>query len=169
MCYSQSTSIMDSLWNIESDTLFSQEIINSKRGMEIIGLGTPCLLELSKDFSDTTSTNVYSKCLNRTLLRGEVAIILADRIEGMPYYRLTQIQNCLLDYCKQNPNLIEYYLDAIQRDNLAEFQDRYITWLQSEERIEWIPLIDYMDKKERKQETKRKRKEYQKNKDDNKV
>jgi hypothetical protein len=57
----------------------------------------------------------------------------------MPYYTVTGIQNCIVEYCKGNPNLIEYYLWAIKRDGVLLFQKRYTIWLSSADRQTWPP------------------------------
>ncbi|MBD8487340.1 hypothetical protein IFO69_01130 [Echinicola sp. CAU 1574] len=82
--------------------------------------------------------------------KGEIAIIMADRIEGMPYARVTGIQNCTLTFCKKNANLIEYYLPFIERDGIEKFQEKYMEWLASDDRIEWTLLLTYKTKKEQK-------------------
>ncbi len=119
----------------------------------------PILAEL---FTDNTQSNVYSDCLNRFLSYGEIAIIMADRIEGMPYYQLTGIQNCIATFCENNINFIEYYLPFIQRDGIDTFCEKYKAWLISDEYIEYKPLLDYKSKRERKKvirEKKKRRKE----------
>lgn len=88
---------------------------------------------LATFFADTTETNVYSECLERKLSRGELAIIVADLTESMPYYQVTGIQNCLLEFCKGNPNLIEYYLDGIKYKETADFIQKYTAWITSKE------------------------------------
>ncbi len=70
---------------------------------------TSFLTYLAKFFDIPTQTIIYSDCQNRFLTKGEVAIIVADRLKTMPYYNLTGIQNCTLSHCENNSNLIEYY------------------------------------------------------------
>lgn len=111
----------------------SQKIIETEEAAQIIKMGEDGLIILSDFFADTTITNIKSKCQNRKLVKGEIAIILADRIELMPYYYLTKIQNCLMTFCEDNPNLIEYYLNSIKRD-LNSFTKDYKEWLNSEKR-----------------------------------
>jgi hypothetical protein len=111
----------------------SQKIIETEEAAQIIKMGEDGLIILSDFFADTTITNIKSKCQNKKLVKGEIAIILADRIELMPYYYLTKIQNCLMTFCEDNPNLIEYYLNSIKRD-LNSFTKDYKEWLNSEKR-----------------------------------
>ena len=84
---------------------------------------------------------------------------MADRIEGMPYFKVTGIQNCLITFCENNRNLIEYYLWAIKRDGAEKFKEKYLTWLESDDRIEWTPLFDYKSKKECKKEIRERQRE----------
>ena len=87
------------------------------------------LVYLAKFFDIPTKTNVYSTCQSRFLTKGEVAIIVADQIDRMPYAELTGIQNCTLQFCKKNPNLIEYYFSYIK--SYPEFQSKYYQYLKS--------------------------------------
>jgi hypothetical protein len=88
---------------------------------------------LATFFADSTATNVYSDCLERKLSRGELAIIVADLNESMPYYKVTGVQNCILEFCEGNPNLIEYYLDFIKSRGTAVFIEKYTSWITSRE------------------------------------
>ena len=151
---SQTKTEIDSLLNEIAKTENSKEIINTNEGKKFIEYGWKLLPLLSDFFIDQTETNVNSECVGRNLTKGEIAIIVADRIEGMQYFRLTKIQNCTLTFCEKNLNLIEYYLDAIKRDNVEEFKARYIEWLESNERIEWISVHKFATEKERKNKIK---------------
>lgn len=115
------------------------EILNTKNSKEIVKstgfkyiqkhYGGKALVHLAKFFDLPTKTNVFSDCQNRFLTKGEVAIIVADRIEMMPYFNLTGIQNCILSHCENNSNLIEYYFPQIT--SYSEFQKKYYQYLQS--------------------------------------
>ncbi|WP_139959908.1 hypothetical protein [Flavicella sediminum] len=126
----------------------SKEITKTEQAAKLIGFGWRILPTLAEYFTDQTLTNIKSECQNRILNKGEVAIIVADRIEGMPYAKVTGIENCTLNFCENNANLIEYYLLFIQRDGIKKFQKNYLNWLVNNDRIEWIPLINYNSKKE---------------------
>lgn len=95
----------------------------------IISYNEKSLPILSELFTDESLTNVKSDCLERNLTKGEIAIIIADKIKQIPYARVIGVQNCLLEFCKNNPNLIEYYLPYIKRDNAKSFTERYNLWL----------------------------------------
>ena len=109
----------------------SKDIINSS-GFKYIEnrYEKKSLVYLAKFFDIPTQTIIYSDCQNRFLTKGEVAIIVADRIKMMPYYNLTGIQNCTLSYCENNSNLIEYYFSFIK--SYSEFQRKYYHYLKSE-------------------------------------
>ncbi len=109
-------------------------IITTKESKQIISYGEKSLTLLAEFFPDGTLTNIKSDCLERNLTKGEIAIILADGMQRMPYAKLTGMQNCLLEFCKNNPNLIEYYFPFIQKDNAKLFTKKYRDWLKSTER-----------------------------------
>ena len=113
----------------------SEHITKNISVLKFVSKGKELLPVLCGKFTDSTKSLVFSKCANRLLTRGEIAIIIADRIESMPYFLLTGLQNCTMDMCKDNPNVVEYYLDFIKlRGMTATFQKRYIDWLKSKER-----------------------------------
>lgn len=138
----QSTTVVDSLlFNIYS-LHNSKNIASSQPAKKIIALGNKVLPVLAAHFTDTTQTRIKSDCQDIYLTKGEVAIILADRIELMPYAKLTGIQNCLVEFCEDNGNLIEYYMYAIRRNNAKTFQQHYIAWLNSSDRKKWPPYLN---------------------------
>ena len=127
------------------DSLLSHLSGNSRHLTKIIAVkkfisqGTISLPALAANFTDTTLSKVFSNCTGRYLTKGEIAIILADRIETMPYFTLTGLQNCLLESCDDNPNFVEYYFYFIRvRGMTKAFQRRYVEWLSSVERKKWI-------------------------------
>ncbi len=111
----------------------SKKILTNPNSVEIIEGGVVVLMDLSEIFVDNTQTNIYSICQERNLTKGEVAIILSDHILNMPYFHLTEIQNCTLDFCQNNPNNIEFYLQAIERKGISKFKDKYQIWLKKTE------------------------------------
>lgn len=141
LSYGQTQSHIDSLLKALYDTKKSKDLSTRQEAKQIISYGDKVLPFLTQRFNDRTFTQINSECQQLTLTRGEVAIILADRIEIMPYALLTDIQNCTLEFCKDNPNLIEYYLFAIRRGNVEKFHRRYIDWLKSEDRKKWGPYL----------------------------
>ncbi|WP_271785379.1 hypothetical protein [Aquimarina algiphila] len=162
LSFSQTKSEIDTLLNGIAKTENSKEITKTEQAKRIISFGEKSLKILAGFFTDSTLTKVKSECQERNLTKGEIAIIMADRIEGMPYATITGVQNCLLTFCEENLNLIEFYLWAIKDNGKENFKEKYLEWLESDERIEWRPLIDYKTKSERKKEI-RKRKREKKN------
>lgn len=147
--FSQSKSEIENLLDGISKIENSKEITKTKQAEKLIEYGWQILPNLAEFFTDQTLTNVKSECQDRILNKGELAIIMADRIEGMPYFTLTGMQNCILTFCENNPNLVEYYLPAILAQGTLEFQKKYNEWLASDDRIDWTPLLTYETKKER--------------------
>lgn len=112
----------------------SKDIIKNEAASRISDYQEEALEILPDFFMDDSKTEVYSKCLKRKLSRGEVAIILCDRIEIMPYFQLIGMQNFIFSFCENNPNFIESYLDIINKQSAKKFKEKYILWLHSEER-----------------------------------
>ena len=148
LAFSQSTIEIDSLLNRIAEIESSKDIIKTDQALKIISYGKKSLPILSGYFADTTQTKLYSECNNRTLKRGEIAIIMADAIQRMPYLRITGIQYCDIIYCQDNPNWIEYYLYAINRGGLDNFQRNF---------NEWLAYTELSDKEKRKVDRQKKR------------
>ena len=110
----------------------SEDIIKDSFANKIIVAGTNNLKELSSNFVDSSVSKVYSKCTNRFLQKGEVALILADHIKRIPYFSLIGLQNCTFETCEKNPNTVEYYLEFMKsRGMLKDFHLRYNKWLRN--------------------------------------
>jgi len=52
----------------------------------------------------------------------------------MPFVLLTRVQNCLLEFFKNNPNLIDYYLPWIKQGGGKSFKEKYKNGLASYDR-----------------------------------
>jgi hypothetical protein len=143
----QTRQSIDSLLSPLYDMKNSKNLSKKTQAKQIINYGHKVLPILATFFTDTTQTKIKSDCQNIYLTKGEVAIILSDRIEMMPYATLTGIQNCLLSFCKDNPNWIEYYLYAIRRGGTKLFKEKYTSWLASKDRKKWAPHINNKKKK----------------------
>lgn len=121
--------IDDLLYKIGNEVINSKEIILNENSKKILNYKEKSVNLLTEFYSDNSETRIFSDCLERKITKGEIAIILTDRIKKlMPYYQLTGIENCLLTFCENNGNLIEYYLAAIKRDGIERFKQRYIEW-----------------------------------------
>ncbi|WP_440880416.1 hypothetical protein [Tenacibaculum sp. C7A-26P2] len=145
--FSQTESEIDSLLIGIAETENSKEIIKTVQAEKIKAFGENSLIILAEYFTDTTLTKIKSECHNRNLTKGEIAIIMADRIEPMPYFTVTQIQNCTLTFCENNPNRIEYYFSTNNYLNNNVFKERYVEWLFSEDRLK---SVKGKDRKKRK-------------------
>jgi hypothetical protein len=145
--FSQTESRIDSLLIGIAETENSKEIIKTVQAEKIRAFGENSLIILAEYFTDTTLTKIKSECHNRNLTKGEIAIIMADRIESMPYFSVTRIQNCRLTFCENNPNRIEYYFSTNNYLNNKIFKERYVEWLFSEDRLK---SVKGKDRKKRK-------------------
>jgi len=157
--FSQTRSEIDLLLNGISETRNSKEITKTRQAKKIIAFGENSLKTLSHFFTDSSLTKIKSECQKRNLTKGEIAIIVADKIERMPYFQLTGMQNCFLEFCKDNPNLIEYYLPSIKYIGIEKFKEKYVEWLS------WRKLSKREKRKierKKKREYKRKMKEFEK-------
>jgi hypothetical protein len=143
---------INSLLNIISRTENSKEISKTKQAKKIIAFGEKVLPILSEFFTDSSLSEIKSECQKRKLTKGEIAIILADRIVTMPYFQLTGMQNCLVEFCKENPNLIEYYFPSISQGGIQQFKKKYTEWLS------WRKL----SKREKRKIERKKKREYNK-------
>ncbi len=146
LSYSQTESEIDLLLIGIAETENSKGIIKTEQAEKIIAFGEKSLPILADFFTDSTLTKVKSECHERNLTKGEIAIIMADQIDRMPYALLTGVQNCLLEFCKDNSNLIEYYLPWVNRDGFLNFKEKYISWLSGE----WIKNVSGKKRRERK-------------------
>lgn len=146
LSFSQTKPEIDSLLVEIAKTKNSKEIIKSKQAKKIMAFGEEALPVLTEFYTDTTLTKVKSECLDRNLTKGELAIIIADQIDRMPYALLTGVRNCLLEFCKDNSNLIEYYFPWINRDGFPKFKEKYINWLSKE----WIKSAKGKERRKRK-------------------
>ena len=111
----------------------SEYLTKDSSVINLLLVGKELLPSLSKAFIDHTMSTVFSSCLKRYLTRGELAIIIADRIEEMPIFALTWYENCTgMQYCPNNPNHIEFYLNWIRSGTKTKvFQKLYDDWLLS--------------------------------------
>ena len=109
---------MDGIYKTQN----SKEITKTEQAEKLIEYGWRILPILAKFFVDQDKTDVKSKCIERNLSQWQISIIIAYRIEMMPYYPLIGTQNCLLTFCEKNLDFVEYYLPFIQRDGIEQFQ-----------------------------------------------
>lgn len=132
--FSQTESEVNSILNEIAKTENSIGIVKTEQAEIIMAFGGKSLPILADFFTDSTLTEIKSECNSRILTKGELAIIIADRIESMPFALLTGVQNCTMEFCENNPNLIEYYLPWIKKDGGKSFKEKYINWLASYDR-----------------------------------
>ena len=92
LSFSQTESEIESLLKGISKTENSIGIVKTKQAEKIMTFGEKSLPILAEFFTDSTLTEIKSECHNRNLTKGELAIIIAVRIEGMPFALLTGVQ-----------------------------------------------------------------------------
>lgn len=139
--FAQTISKVDSLLQEIGTIKDSKNIIKTNQAIQIMVFKDSALPVLAELFTDTTPTQIHSECQDRTLTKGEIAVILADRILPMPFAVLIGVQNCLMIYCDNNPNRVEYHLDILQRKEMVNFQNTYKEWLTSDHRKLWATLF----------------------------
>jgi hypothetical protein len=148
---SQTKTEIDSLLDEIAKTNDSKGINKTEPAKKIIEYKTKLLPTLADFFTDQTITNVKSECIGRNLTKGEIAIIIADRIEPIIVnYIGFYYQNCLMNSCENNTNFVEYYLPFIQSVDTEKFQKKYKVWLLSDERYKVLLPSGYETKSERK-------------------
>ena len=135
----QSKSEIELLLNEISEISNSKDIRSTVQAKKIKSYGEKVLPLLSASFTDKTETKIYSDCNKIKLNKGDLAIILSDYVINMlPYYQLTEMQNCTLTYCDDNQNLIEYYIPAIKNNGYESFQNKFNNWLNTEDYKKWL-------------------------------
>ncbi|MBC8757406.1 hypothetical protein H2O64_22240 [Kordia sp. YSTF-M3] len=145
--YSQSPAQVKVLLDKITTVTNSKNIIKSKEAKKLISYNKRILLLLSFNFADDTKTSVVSDCLDRKLTRGEIAMIIADHIDRMPYFQLTGVQNCTVTFCVENPNFIEYYFWWLKTSSeKVIFRNKYITYIGNGELIEPIHYPEINEK-----------------------
>ena len=131
-----STPICDCLARLEQE-LDSKKIKDHPCLQRIIGqVKDPVLL--IDDLDNVDSSLVYSHCKSRPLTFGEVALIIMERIEHIPYATALGIQNCTHAHCEDNSNLIEYFFSYWDDYTYDYLFDEYRNYLQSVRRQEFI-------------------------------
>ncbi|WNJ17418.1 hypothetical protein [Pontibacter sp. G13] len=120
------------------ETANSKDLTRDEIAGQIMAYGDSILPILAARFADTTQVKTYSDCQGRRLTLGEIAMILADAIEPIPYAYLTGTQNCLLQFCADNPNLLEYYMNWRSSEDIQRFQCTYQAYLDSEVRKDFV-------------------------------
>ena len=138
------------LLNQVAKTKYSKNISKTRSAKKIISFGKRSLPILAKFFTDSTLTKSISKCyskgidkpinVNGELTIGEIAIIIADEIEYLPLMKITGTHSCIPISCNKFSH-IESSLFFINGFGMDRFKTKYISWLNSKERGDWLSLI----------------------------
>ncbi len=150
----QTESEIKSLLNEIGKTEFSIKIYKTEQAEKIISYGKKSLPILAKFFTDSTSTNVLSECfakgydedkkvkminVNEKLTIGQIAILITDEIEWIPLTKVMGTYSCAPIFCKKF-NEIESNLSFINEFGISKFKEKYLNWLSSEKRIDWLKI-----------------------------
>jgi hypothetical protein len=87
----------------------------------------PFLINL---IGDGTPSMAFNTCSNANYRTGDVAILLINDIEQIPYATVTHSQWCTFGQCGVLPDGFFYYTNAHRRD----FQEQYKTYYSGKER-----------------------------------
>jgi hypothetical protein len=82
--------------------------------------------------ADTTTTNISSACIPGKYRRGDIAVLLINEIEPIPYATVTNMQGCVPSGCGTIPEGFFSYISG----NRLTFQAAYQTYFHSKERLE---------------------------------
>lgn len=119
-------SIRRTLNNISLEISNSDSIDKCKSGIKLLNAKKAALPQLLRFFKETYPTTIYSKRNNRFLTNGELAIIMAEKIEHPPTALVYGIQVCMPHYLE-----IETYLGNFNRQK-NEICENYKKWLDEE-------------------------------------
>jgi hypothetical protein len=115
--------VKSNLSKISSEISISDSIVLCTSGQKLFHSGTNILPFLKDCFQDSTPTTVFSKCNNRTLKRGEIAILVANEISPIPIAQVVGIQQCTPPF-----RGVEYFLYRIE-ENPEMFISKYTDWI----------------------------------------
>jgi len=96
----------------------------------ILSKDTFAIPELIKLLVDTSTSKVKNINTDTYYKKGDLALILINYIEWVPFYSITRVQWCICCDCGNMPNGFLQYLDA----NRPEFQNKYVLYFRSKER-----------------------------------
>jgi hypothetical protein len=96
----------------------------------VIRMDTNVIVELVPVLTDTTLTAISNPCSGSFLTYGQLAFLLIDDIEPVPYALVTERQWDVLGVCSVLPNGFLEYIN----DNGLRFQEKYNTYFNSQQR-----------------------------------
>lgn len=114
----------------------------------IVHYDTSAIKYLAQRITDTTETSIPIECTTLNYRIGDLAILLINDIEQIPWAAVTNIQWCIFSRCSMLP---EAFLEWVAT-NRAKFRSQYLTYWASEERRE----ILWEHRKRNRQATKKK-------------
>ncbi|TVZ55827.1 hypothetical protein OD91_1095 [Lutibacter sp. Hel_I_33_5] len=110
-------------------------IIESKQANELISYGEKILPKLTFFFTSLEISKLSYKCYNYNFTKGEISIMIAERIEPIPNFKIKYpVENYLWAGCKGFPKWVNYNIQKIRVGGLEQFKLIYTKWLNSSKR-----------------------------------
>lgn len=96
----------------------------------MVKYGAPVIVHLMDMLDDTTVTKLFNSCTNKNYTVGDLAFLLIDEIEWIPFALVIKMQWCTFRACGSLP---DYFWDYL-RENRKSFKQNYQTYYYSKER-----------------------------------
>lgn len=136
-CYAQTETELKTLFYAIKNIPYSSNSFKDSSYSKILKHGTAAIPTLINLLTDTTITSINNKCSNQNCRQGDIAFFLINNIEFVPYSKLTATQWCIVGNCGSIPDgFFEYF-----NKNRKEFQQQYLSYFYSKERIKFIQSI----------------------------
>ena len=111
------------------------DLIESKQANLLVSYGKDILPKLVFFFTSTEISKLKLNCFKSNLTKGEIAIIIAEKIESIPKFEIKlPYGDYLFGRCKGNPNWIDDNLPRIRIGGVEQFIQKYNEWLNSSKR-----------------------------------
>ena len=108
--------------------------LNDASFQMIVSYDTVAIPYLINKLNDTTLTEIYNSCSKNNFKIGDIAFLLINDIEQIPYSTVTNTQWCLVGQCGKLPDYFFNYLEL----NRLEFQLKYRKYYYSIKRQEFL-------------------------------
>ena len=115
---------------VRNDSTMIKEVTPDISYLNIIKNRKSSIPYLIRQLTDTTDTEVFSQFSKRYLKRSDLALLLINDIEQIPFAKITQIQWCICCDCFNFPVDFFQYFDK----NRLEFYENYRDYFYSNRR-----------------------------------
>ncbi len=106
---------------VRRDSSINKEVTIDSLYLNIIKDGKSAVPYLIRQLIDTTDTKIFSQFLKRYLKRSDLALLLINDIEHIPFAKITRMQWCICCDCINFPVDFFQYFDK----NRIEFHKNY--------------------------------------------